>query len=105
MRYWQLLVFGLLLLAACRPAPAGSERGAAPTAPAVGAPAAPTSAAAGAAAQAASAAPAAPAALETVRVGTVGSATDVVFSWAQERGYLREEASTSTCRSSTAPSS
>jgi NitT/TauT family transport system substrate-binding protein len=29
--------------------------------------------------------------LETVRVGTVGSATDVVFSWAQERGYLREE--------------
>src|SRR5262249_27155648 len=80
------LLLLVVLLAACRAAPAASDRGsAAPPAPGAG-PSAP------AAAQAQSQAPAAePASLETVRVGTVGTATDAMFYWAQERGYLREQ--------------
>src|SRR5712692_3278737 len=76
-----------LLLAACRAAPAAPERGgSAPSA--AGAPAA---AQAQSQAPGASAAPAEPASLETIRVGTVGTATDAMFYWAQERGYLREQ--------------
>jgi NitT/TauT family transport system substrate-binding protein len=76
------LLLLVALLAACRAAPAAPDRGSA----------APPAAGAAAAAQAqAPAASAEPAALETVRVGTVGTATDAMFYWAQERGYLREQ--------------
>ncbi|HZU06870.1 MAG TPA: ABC transporter substrate-binding protein [Chloroflexota bacterium] len=75
---WRTLLLLSLLLTACRAAPVASERGGAASAPAVEAPSAP-----------APSAPPAP--LEAVRVGTVGSATDAIFYWAQERGYLREQ--------------
>ncbi|HLH22994.1 MAG TPA: ABC transporter substrate-binding protein [Chloroflexota bacterium] len=86
---WPLLVLVALLVLACQAPPTAREGGgrggtAGDAAPAA-APAAPVPAAAP------SAAPAPPASLETVRVGTVGSAGDANFTWAQERGYLREE--------------
>ncbi|HZR97775.1 MAG TPA: ABC transporter substrate-binding protein [Chloroflexota bacterium] len=88
MRRWPLLVPVALLVIACQAPPATRERGSAP-APAAAAPAAP--AGAPPAAPAATAAPAPPTPLEVVRVGTVASAGDANFYWAQERGYLREE--------------
>src|SRR4051794_6269806 len=86
---WQILLLGSLLLVACRAAPTvPTEGGSAPAggpaaAAASGAPAGPVATA--------PAAPAAPARLDTVRIGTVGSASDAVFYWEQERGYLREQ--------------
>jgi NitT/TauT family transport system substrate-binding protein len=86
------LVLVGLLLAACRGAPAASDARSAPAAPGAPAPAAPArqDRPSGAAAPAGATA-AAPASLEVVRVGTVNSASDAVFFWEQERGYLREQ--------------
>jgi ABC-type nitrate/sulfonate/bicarbonate transport system substrate-binding protein len=88
MRHWPLLVLVSLLVIACQAPPAARDR----AAPAAGAPAAaPAAPAAAPAAQAAAAAPVPTAPLEVIRVGTVASAGDANFYWAQERGYLREE--------------
>src|SRR5690349_348754 len=88
MRRWSLLALIALLFTACQ-APPASRGGA--SAPAAGAaPAAPASGAPAAQAPAATDAPA-PGPLEVIRVGTVASAGDANFYWAQERGYLREE--------------
>ncbi|HEY7065723.1 MAG TPA: ABC transporter substrate-binding protein [Chloroflexota bacterium] len=88
MRRWSLLALIPLLFTACQ-APAASRGGA--SAPAAGAaPAAPASGAPAAQATAPSDAPA-PGPLEVIRVGTVASAGDANFYWAQERGYLKEE--------------
>jgi ABC-type nitrate/sulfonate/bicarbonate transport system substrate-binding protein len=88
MRRWPLLVLVALLVLACQAPPAARDRDG-PAAGAASAPAAP--AAAPAAGQAPSAAPAPTTPLEVIRVGTVASAGDANFYWAQERGYLREE--------------
>jgi NitT/TauT family transport system substrate-binding protein len=84
---WLTLPLVALLLAACQAAPAPPTRSGAATPVGVAAPAQPAAAAPQAAP---SAAPAAGAPLETVRVGSVGSATDATFVWAQQRGYLQE---------------
>src|SRR6266852_1835570 len=81
---WPLVLLVSLLLLACRAAPAAPEPGGAPAAPAAAPAVASTSGAGPAPAPAAGP-------LDTVRVGTVGSAADATIIWAQERGYLREE--------------
>ncbi|HLH23562.1 MAG TPA: ABC transporter substrate-binding protein [Chloroflexota bacterium] len=87
MRDWRALLLGVFLLGACQaPAASPPSGGAVPAAPPPAAQA-PTSSAGTAPTSGA----AAPASLETVRVGTVNSASDAVFYWEQEHGYLREQ--------------
>src|SRR5262245_52310310 len=94
MARWPLVLLVSLLLLACRAAPAAPEPGGPAPGPPPGMGGAGGLAAPPAVAATGGASPApAPAAgpLETVRVGTVGSAADATIIWAQERGYLREE--------------
>lgn len=81
MRCRAMLALVSLLLVACQGAPAPR-----PSAGAAAAPPGPAGAPAAAPAPTAAQGP-----LTVVRVGTVASATDAHFYWAQERGYLREE--------------
>jgi NitT/TauT family transport system substrate-binding protein len=87
MAVWRVLTLMAFLLTACQaPAAPGPSTLAVPAAQ----PPRPESPA-GAASASATPASAAPAPLETVRVGMVNSASDAVFFWEQERGYLREQ--------------